>query len=55
MYGDRWRKAIWIIQNRTLEWTNKEKNSDHNAILINIDFISPKDVSGKKKMIKRKG
>ena len=33
----------------------KKKYSDHNAILINIDFISLKDVSRKKKVITRKG
>ena len=33
----------------------KKTYSDHNAILINIDFISPKDVSRNKKMITRSG
>ena len=33
----------------------KKTYSDHNAIVINIDFISPKDVSRKKKVITRKG
>ena len=33
----------------------KKKYSDHNATLINIDFISPKNVSRKKKVITRKG
>ena len=33
----------------------KKTYSDHNAILINIDFISPKDASRKKKLITRKG
>ena len=43
-------------KNRTPEQTNKEKYSDLNAILINIDFISPQNVSWKKKgVIKRKG
>ena len=32
-----------------------KKYSDRNAILINIDFISPQDVSRKKKMITSKG
>ena len=33
----------------------KKRYSDHNAIRINIDFISLKNVSKKKKMITRKG
>ena len=33
----------------------KKAYSDDNAILINIDFICPKDVSRKKKVITRKG
>ena len=33
----------------------KKTYSDHNAILINIDFISPKDVSRNKKVITRSG
>ena len=33
----------------------KKAYSDHNPILINTDFISPKDVSRKKKVITRKG
>ena len=32
----------------------KKKYSDHNAILENLDFISPKEVSRKKKVITRK-
>ena len=32
----------------------KKTYSDHNAILVNIDFISSKDVSRKKKVITRK-
>ena len=32
----------------------KKTYSDHNAILINIDSVSPKDVSRKKKVITRK-
>ena len=41
-----------------IERQNKQiKNtySGHNAILINIDFISPKDVSREKNVITRKG
>ena len=33
----------------------KKTYFDHNAILINIDFIRPKYVSRKKKVITRKG
>ena len=33
----------------------KKTDSDYNAILINIDFFSPKDISTKKKVIIRKG
>ena len=33
----------------------KKTCSDHNVILINIDFISPKNVSRKKKVITRNG
>ena len=32
----------------------KKKYSDHNTILENLDFISPKEVSRKKKVITRK-
>ena len=32
----------------------KKTYSDHSAIVINIDFVSPKDVSRKKKVITRK-
>ena len=32
----------------------KKTYSDHNAILINIDFISPKDVPRKKKLLQEK-
>ena len=41
-----------------IERQNKQiKNtySGHNPILINIDFISPKDVSREKNVITRKG
>ena len=31
------------------------KYSDHSAIVINIDFVSLKDVSRKKKAVSRKG
>ena len=31
----------------------KKTYSNHNSILINVDFISPKDVSRKKKVITR--
>ena len=40
-----------------IEYQNKQIKktySDHNATVINIDFISPKDVSRKKKVITRK-
>ena len=33
----------------------KKTYCDHNAILINLDFISPEEVSRKKKVITRKG
>ena len=33
----------------------KKTYSDHNVILINVDFISPKNVSRKKKVITRNG
>ena len=35
--------------------THYTKYSDHNAIVINIDFVSLKDVSRKKKVVTRKG
>ena len=43
---------VWReMKKNYMEYTkqNAQTNSDHNALLINIDFISPGNLLGKKK------
>ena len=49
------KKQYGVYKIKRLNKQIKKTYSDHNAILINIDFISPESVSREKKAITRKG